>query len=407
LTAPRDIPDPRRTAEGKSLRQPNTLLYSIAAGLGGKGLDQVAGETLIAAVRGGFLGRAIAYQNNQHIAPSSCIELLSRHPVRLFSFLRRDYYIGAKKHALDRRTAVRLKTGHYDLLHTWSGDCLESLRAAERLNIPSLLEIPTWHRNKGKVKKDKTWSEVIRDEAKFPQSMLNRLLITRQQVMEEYARASVILVLSEKAKETFRIAGIPESKLFLTSRGVDVDQFRPTAQGPAMFRAIFVGALIKRKGVHLLLEAWKRLNLRDAELVLVGQPSREITLWLDEAPANVIVRGFVKDVAAELQTATVHIFPSECEGSAKATYEAAACGLPQITTRESGDVVQDGVNGILIPPNDVNALSDAITRLYLDRDRAAAMGVAGRKRVVENFTWDHFRGRLLEAYDQALGMTGR
>ncbi len=192
-------------------------------------------------------------------------------------------------------------------------------------------------------------------------------------------------MLSQKARETFLVADVPEQKLFLTSRGVDVEKFTPAPAPPEKFRAIFVGSLIRRKGVHVLLEAWKKLALPDAELVLVGAPSKEIAALLADAPANVIVRGFVRDVAAELRQAAVHIFPSECEGSAKATYEAAACGLPQITTRESGDVVQDGVNGLLVPPNDADALAAAIERLHRDRDLAARMGAAGRRRVVEKF----------------------
>jgi glycosyltransferase involved in cell wall biosynthesis len=386
-------------------RQPESLLYSIAAGIGGSGLDQVAAESLRAAAGGNFLGRAIAYDLRAADIPRSRVELLRHHPVKLLSFLEREHYMGAKKHALDHRAARRLASGRYDLLHTWSGDCVESLRAAQRLGIPCVLEIPTWHRNKGKVKKDKTWSEIQRDAAPFPRSLLNRLLVTRQQVMEEYARATLILVLSQKARETFLVAGIPEQKLFLTSRGVDVEKFTPAPAPPEKFRAVFVGSLIRRKGVHVLLEAWKKLALPDAELVLVGSPSREIAALLADAPANIIVRGFVRDVAAELRQAAVHIFPSECEGSAKATYEAAACGLPQITTRESGDVVQDGENGLLVPPNDADALAVAIERLHRDRDLAARMGDAGRRRMVENFTWDHFRARLLDAYDVALRAT--
>lgn len=384
-------------------RQPRSLLYSIAAGIGGSGLDQVAAESLRAVIDGNFLGRAIAYDRDSRFEMRNAeCEILSAHPVKLLSLLDREHYMGAKKHALDRRAARRLASGRYDLLHTWSGDCVESLRVAERMGIPSVLEIPTWHRNKGRVKKDKTWSEIQRDAAPFPRSLLNRLLVTRQQVMEEYARATLILVLSEKARETFLVAGVPEKKLFLTSRGVDIAKFTPAPAPPEKFRAIFVGSLIRRKGVHVLLEAWKKLALPDAELVLVGAPSKEIATLLADAPANVIVRGFVRNVADELRQATVHIFPSECEGSAKATYEAAACGLPQITTRESGDVVQDGVNGLIVPPNDARALAVAIERLYRDRDLAARMGEAGRRRVVENFTWDHFRTRLLDAYDMAL-----
>jgi glycosyltransferase involved in cell wall biosynthesis len=109
------------------------------------------------------------------------------------------------------------------------------------------------------------------------------------------------------------------------------------------------------------------------------------------------VRGFVSDVVAEYRAATVHVFPSECEGSAKCTYEAAACGLAQIATREAGDVVQHEENGLIIPANDPAALADAIRRLYEDRALCARLGAAGRERVCAHFTWEHFRKRLLQA----------
>ena len=90
------------------------------------------------------------------------------------------------------------------------------------------------------------------------------------------------------------------------------------------------------------------------------------------------------------------------EGSAKTTYEAAACALAQITTRESGDVVEDGVNGVVIPPNDVDALAAAIQFLYDRPDLVRRYGAAGRERVLEQFTWDHFRERVLAAYRFAM-----
>ena len=92
------------------------------------------------------------------------------------------------------------------------------------------------------------------------------------------------------------------------------------------------------------------------------------------------------------------------EGSAKATYEAAASGLAQITTRESGDVVVDGLNGIIIPPNDSEAICCALVNLYDHPDMAERMGEAGRERAVSHFTWDHFRKRVLEAYQAAIAM---
>ena len=96
-----------------------------------------------------------------------------------------------------------------------------------------------------------------------------RLLLERKRFIEEYHLADLLLVLSERAAHTFRVRGFPEEKLFYLPRGVDVERFKPGGR-PLKFRAVFAGALIKRKGIHHVLEAWHRLNLPDAELWLVA-----------------------------------------------------------------------------------------------------------------------------------------
>jgi glycosyltransferase involved in cell wall biosynthesis len=123
---------------------------------------------------------------------------------------------------------------------------------------------------------------------------------------------------------------------------------------------------------------------------------------LENLPNNVKLLGFVEDIAEVYRACSVHIFPSELEGSAKSVYEAAACGLAQITTRESGDVVIDGENGLIIPANDLSALCDAILRLHRNPELVRRLGANGRKRVVESFTWEHFRQRLREAYHTSM-----
>src|SRR2546426_9031939 len=133
-------------------RLPKSLLYSIFARIGGWGLDTDAFETLRASYRGGFLGKAIAYDNRQREIPASLIHSLRWHPVRLISFLDRPYYYGAKKKYVDWIASRHLATGRYDLFHSWSGDCLLSLRVAKKHRIPSIVEIPTWHRDRGKLK---------------------------------------------------------------------------------------------------------------------------------------------------------------------------------------------------------------------------------------------------------------
>src|SRR6187200_1970771 len=131
---------------------PKRLLYSIFARIGGSGLDTDAFETLRASYRGGFLGKAVAYDNRQKEIPASFIHSLRWHPVRLISFLDRPYYYGAKKKYLDWIASRHLATGRYDLFHSWSGDCLRSLQVTKQLGIPSIVEIPTWHRDGGKQK---------------------------------------------------------------------------------------------------------------------------------------------------------------------------------------------------------------------------------------------------------------
>ncbi len=397
------------TPDLSALALPKKILYATSARLGGSGLDAVARETVRAAYAAGNLGRALTFENRQDEVPAALIESLRWHPVRLLSGLGSEYYYGAKKHALDRAAAQRLADGEYEMFHGWSGECVRTLREAQRLGVPSVIEIPTWHRNKGRAKPARpTMSERARAATRGWQGMKNRLLITRQQMLEEYDLADLILVLSQKAEDTFLAGGIPHEKLFRHQRGVDVMRFTPAEKPSEKFRAVFVGALIKRKGVHHLLEVWRRLALRDAELVLVGSVHEEIQPFLDKyGGEDVKLPGFVARVEDCYRAAAVHVFPSECEGSAKCTYEAAACGLPQITTRESGDVVIDGLNGLIIPPNDPNALAAALQRLHGDRGLCAQLGAAGRQRVVENFTWEHFAARLREAWAVALSLQTR
>ena len=382
---------------------PASVLYAISARLGGSGLDTDAYETVRGLYEAGILGRVIAYANRQKTIPASRIQSLRWHPVRLLSGLDRKHYYGAKKHYLDAMARAELLSRRNDLFHGWSGECVRTLKEAKQMGIPSVLEIPTWHRNKGKIKPAITKSERERDAAPLPQRLMNSLLVTRQQAVEEYELATLILVLSQCAAGTFLAAGIPEEKLFYLPRGVDIHRFTPAEAPPEIFRAIFLGALKKRKGVHTLLEAWHGLKLKNAELLLVGHVHEEIKEYLAlHADESVRIEGFCTKPEHLLRTATIHIFPSTCEGSAKVTFEAAAAGLPQITTYESGDAVVDGETGCVIPCNDTAALASAIERLYSSPELRRRMGAAARARMTSLFTWDHFRLRLLEAYRVAL-----
>src|SRR6201997_2092594 len=136
-----NVSAPPRPASAATRVLPSHLLYSIFARIGGSGLDTDSFETLRASYRGGFLGKAIAYDNRQTEIPARFIHSLRWHPVRLISFLDRPYYYGAKKKYLDWIASRQLETGRYDLFHSWSGDCLRSLHVAKQRRIPSIVEI--------------------------------------------------------------------------------------------------------------------------------------------------------------------------------------------------------------------------------------------------------------------------
>src|ERR1700730_1518226 len=181
---------------------PKSLLYSIFARIGGPGLDTDSFEALRASYRGGFLGKAVAYDNRQSEIPARYIHSLRWHPVRLISFLDRPYYYGAKKKYLDWIASRKLETGRYDFFHSWSGDCLQTLRVAKKKKIPSLIEIPTWHRDRATGKVGQLESRSTPSDSWF-EKWKSSLLLERERFIEEYELADLVVVLSEKAAETF------------------------------------------------------------------------------------------------------------------------------------------------------------------------------------------------------------
>jgi glycosyltransferase involved in cell wall biosynthesis len=387
-----------QTGAGEGDRFPSSLLYAINTKIGAHGLGVPALETLKLSYAHGFLGKAVCWGNLSDAIPNELIRSLHSHPTRLLSWMDRKYYTPLKRRTIAHIATQELATGRYDCFHGWSGESLGALREAKKRGLPTLLDIPTCHRDKGKKKPRVTKRERDLRTAPIPQRWLNRILIMRSEVLDEYDLADLILVFSQAAKESFLDVGFDERRLFYVAQGVNLEEY-PLGNPPDHFRLIFVGSLIKRKGVHHLLKVWKTLNLKIGELVIVGGLTAELEPYVKEFNSPTVkLTGFVEDVAVELGKSTAFVFPSESEGSAKVNYEAAACGLAQISTREAGDVVVDGYNGKIIPPNDPDALAEAILDFYHNPEKLRLMGANGRQRVRENFTWEHYRERLTEAY---------
>lgn len=163
-------------------------------------------------------------------------------------------------------------------------------------------------------------------------------------------------------------------------------------------RILFAGSAGLRKGVHYFAMAADKLAARKRryEFRVAGDVServREQPLCRNLTLLGRVPRGRVR---AEFQQADVFVLPSLAEGSAEATYEALAAGLPVITTRAAGSVVRDGIDGRIVPERDPDALANAIEEIVEDRPLRDRMALAARARA-RDFTWHRYGKKLLGA----------
>jgi glycosyltransferase involved in cell wall biosynthesis len=219
--------------------------------------------------------------------------------------------------------------------------------------------------------------------------------------IEEIDRADRVIVQSDYAAETFAQQGVPQDKVVIVPRAADIGRFTPTTSAADQtFRALFVGEACLRKGVPYLLRAWTALRLRDAELWLVGPLHDDVkALMAGLSDPSVKHVPWTDDTASYYRRASVFVLPSLVEGSAKATYEAMACGVPVIVTPNTGSVARDRQDGFVVPIRDDGAIKDALTALYEHPELRAAYGQSAR-RTVESFTWDRYRATMWDVYQQ-------
>lgn len=188
----------------------------------------------------------------------------------------------------------------------------------------------------------------------------------------------------------------------------------PRGEGEGPFTLLFCGRLNGRKPfktVDVLLKAMPQvLRKHTAELNIIGTGPRveeyaalARTMGIEE---EVRFLGFVEHdkLPAYYGASDLLVLPSRMESFGLVLVEAMACALPVVATRVGGipEVVEEGVTGILVEPNDPQALAEAIIEMLDEPDRMRAMGARGRERVREHFTWDRAAERVEEAYQEIL-----
>jgi len=221
--------------------------------------------------------------------------------------------------------------------------------------------------------------------------------------------ADRVLVPSEAIADALVRHGTPRSAIRVIPYAADARRFRPDTTGRAdrgdgACTFLFAGGVSQRKGVGDLLDAWRAVRRPGWRLRLLGALPRDPGPWkagLESEGVEALGRVSHAEVPALMAAADVFVFPSLFEGSAVVTYEALACGLPSVVTPQAGSVARDGVEGLVVPPGDPEALALAMRRLGDDPPRRAAMGAAARLRA-EAFDWPRYHASVVEAVRSVL-----
>lgn len=208
---------------------------------------------------------------------------------------------------------------------------------------------------------------------------------------EQASLADFIFSPSPNVERSLRDAGVPNRKILPASYGWEpsrVGYSAPLVAEGDEPNVLFLGRLCIRKGVHLLLDAWSRVE-STGKLLLAGALDDDVSAIKHEqlVRSNVMNLGFQPDIAPLLSSASIFAFPTLEEGSPLVVYEAMAAGLAIVTTTMGGgEVVRDGIEGVILDAYDSASWVDTLGRLAKDPDRVAAMGAAARVRAAE-FTW--------------------
>jgi glycosyltransferase involved in cell wall biosynthesis len=223
------------------------------------------------------------------------------------------------------------------------------------------------------------------------------------------------MVLTEQLARRLERSGTPGSRIRVVPVGISLDAFRrPRSRPDSMGRRrwiVYVGRLVREKGVRDLIEAFAELRVLDTALMLVGDGADRSKLG--SLAGSLGVGGRVRftggvpneTAAAYLQHADVAVLPSWYEERGRVLLEAMAAGTPVVATRTGGipETVRDGENGLLVSPRDPRTLAATIHRLLSDERLAKSLVAAGQVTAAAHGL-DALADETVSAYGRALAL---
>ena len=202
---------------------------------------------------------------------------------------------------------------------------------------------------------------------------------------------------------------IPPARCHLIHNGIDVNAYDAPANNPTPQVVGTIGRLIEQKGLDVFIAAAAQVaeQRSDVEFQIAGEGPLRATLEMQIAALSLADRihllGNRSDVPDLLKQFSVFVSSSRWEGMPYALLEALAARRPAVATRVLGseDLIQDGITGLLVPPADPTALSQAIGKLLDDRVLAHRLAEAGRNLVEREYNQSTMAAHIMQLYQQA------
>lgn len=221
-----------------------------------------------------------------------------------------------------------------------------------------------------------------------------------------------ICLTNSDATEITRFGANPE-KIRVVPNAVDTDLFKPGEDNGN--HLVWVGRFVPEKGLQYLVKAAKIVlsEHHDVKFVLVGDgPLKPCIMNLaikNGLKERICFAGKMsqREVVQVMQSASVFLLPSLKEGFPKTLLEAMACGKPVIASNISGvnEIIEDGYNGLLVPPREPRLMADAIIELSNDKDLSHKLGQQARLSVLKRYNWDLVIDKIEKVYCEAIEET--
>jgi glycosyltransferase involved in cell wall biosynthesis len=334
------------------------------------------------------------------------------YPTLSLGKLRIPYRLLGKLRALalhDHIVARRLPkiAGRIDVVHVWPCAALETIKAAKRLGIVTVLERPNAHT---RFAYEVVNSECRRIGVALPKGHeyeFNDQILRREE--EEFRLADYLLCPSEFVAKTFLERGFLAAKLLRHQYGFDEGDFYPRSQSQSSsnkFTMLFAGQGAVRKGVHFAVQAWRSSGASESGIFnIAGSFIPEYKQYVERlanGDRSIVFLGHRQDISDLMREADVFVLPSLEEGAPLVCAEAMACGCVNLVSDVCSGICQHLDNALIHRAGDVETLTQHIASVHQNQGLMTSLHDGALKSRTA-WTWDESGRVLASTYEQAIG----